>query len=245
MIEPWIVPNWPAPNKVRALITTRSGGVSQGIYDSMNLGDHVGDEAASVAQNRALLHAHLPAEPKWLQQVHGTVVANADTLSDVAQADASIAQRAGTVCTVLTADCLPVLLCDENASAVGAAHAGWRGLAAGVIEATVAAMRVEPAHLMAYLGPAIGPQAFEVGGEVRQIFIAADPAAAQAFVPTAKDPTKWLADIYQLARLRLKKLGVQRVYGGDFCTYSDASRFYSYRRDGATGRMASLIWLAG
>ena len=245
MTPPWIVPNWPAPTKVRALITTRSGGVSQGIYDSMNLGDHVGDDAASVAQNRALLRAHLPAEPKWLQQVHGIAVANADTLSDVAQADASIAQRAGTVCTVLTADCLPVLLCDENASAVGAAHAGWRGLAAGVVEATVAAMRIDPAHLMAYLGPAIGPQAFEVGDEVRQTFIAADPAAAQAFVPSAKDSTKWLADIYQLARLRLKKLGVQRVYGGDFCTYSDASRFYSYRRDGATGRMASLIWLTG
>ena len=245
MIEPWIVPNWPAPTKVRALITTRSGGVSQGVYDSMNLGDHVGDEAANVTQNRALLRTHLPAEPKWLQQVHGIEVANADTLSDVAQADASIAQRAGTVCTVLTADCLPVLLCDENASAVGAAHAGWRGLAGGVVETTVAAMRVDPAHLMAYLGPAIGPQAFEVGDEVRQIFIAADRAAAQAFVPSAKDSTKWLADIYQLARLRLKKIGVQRVYGGDFCTYSDVDRFYSYRRDGATGRMASLIWLTG
>ena len=242
-MAPWIVPNWPAPNKVRALITTRSGGVSQGIYDSMNLGDHVGDEAASVAQNRALLRIHLPAQPKWLEQVHGIAVANADTLSDVAQADASIAQRAGTVCTVLTADCLPVLLCDENATAVGAAHAGWRGLAAGVIEATVAAMRTDPAHLMAYLGPAIGPRAFEVGEEVRQTFIAADPAAAQAFVLSAKDSTKWLADIYQLAGLRLKKIGVQRVYGGDFCTYSDASRFYSYRRDGTTGRMASLIWL--
>ena len=243
MTAAWIVPDWPAPNKVRALITTRSGGVSQGIYDSMNLGDHVGDEAASVAQNRALLRIHLPAQPKWLQQVHGIAVANADTLSDVAQADASIAQRAGTVCTVLTADCLPVLLCDENATAVGAAHAGWRGLAAGVIEATVAAMRTDPAHLMAYLGPAIGPRAFEVGEEVRQTFIAADPAAAQAFVLSAKDSTKWLADIYQLAGLRLKKIGVQRVYGGDFCTYSDATRLYSYRRDGATGRMASLIWL--
>lgn len=239
----WIIPDWPAPASVRALITTRSGGASSVPYGSLNLGDHVGDEARHVAQNRALLRKHLPAEPKWLQQVHGIAVA--DTCAAGVVADASVAFQASEVCVVLTADCLPILLCDQSGTVVGAAHAGWRGLLNGVIEATVAAMQVPPSVLLAYLGPAIGPQAFEVGGEVREAFVALQPKAANAFVAgTARHETsKWFADIYQLARLRLHDLGVAQVYGGNLCTFSDAQRFYSYRRDGATGRMASLIWL--
>jgi polyphenol oxidase len=239
----WITPDWPAPARVRALITTRSGGTSVAPYGSLNLGDHVGDDALQVAQNRALLRAHLPAEPKWLKQVHGVAVADACTIG--AEADASVAYQAHEVCVVLTADCLPILLCDQSGTVVGAAHAGWRGLLNGVIEATVAAMHVPPPSLLAYLGPAIGPQAFEVGDEVRQAFVSLQPEAADAFVVGTADTEtpKWFADIYQLARLSLHKLGVARVFGGDLCTFSDAERFYSYRRDGATGRMASLIWM--
>lgn len=239
----WIIPDWPAPPKVRALITTRSGGVSAAPYGSMNLGDHVGDDAQHVAQNRALLRAHLPAEPKWLNQVHGIAVA--DACATGAEADASVASQASEVCVVLTADCLPILLCDQSGTVVGAAHAGWRGLLSGVIEATVAAMQVPPSSLLAYLGPAIGPQAFEVGEEVREAFVAADSDAVSAFTPGDRqgETQKWMADIYWLARLRLERLGVAGVYGGGMCAYTDAERFFSYRRDRVTGRMASLIWL--
>lgn len=238
-----IVPDWPAPANVRALITTRSGGVSAAPYASFNLGEHVGDNAQHVMQNRAVLGAHLPAEPKWLKQVHGIAVADACATS--VEADASVAFQAGEVCAVLTADCLPVLLCNESGTVVGAAHAGWRGLLSGVIEATAAKMKVLPPSLLAYLGPAIGPQAFEVGDEVRAAFVAVDPEAASAFSPIDRQvgSQKWLADIYRLARLRLERLGVAGVYGGSLCTYTDAERFFSYRRDGVTGRMASLIWL--
>lgn len=245
----WIVPDWKAPANVRALATTRAGGASAGAYASLNLGDHVGDDPAAVAQNRAMLREHLPVEPLWLEQVHGIAVVHADAASGVPKADAAVVHEGGAVCAVLTADCLPVLLCDERGTVVGAAHAGWRGLAAGVIEATIAEMRCEPRELMAWLGPAIGPRAFEVGDEVRQAFLAKDPEASNAFVPrliphaSPLMEQKWLADIYLLARQRLAALGVLRVHGGGFCTFSDAERFYSYRRDGATGRMATLIWL--
>ena len=237
----WIVPDWPAPAQVRALVTTRAGGVSVAPYAGLNLGDHVGDDRVSVAQNRAILRAALPAEPVWLKQVHGIAVLDADSSIASTEADASVTRQASRVCAVLTADCLPVLFCDDQGSVVAAAHAGWRGLAGGMLEATVAAMQVPADSVMAWLGPAIGAQAFEVGDEVREAFVAVQPQASAAFV--AQRRGKWLADIYALARLRLQGIGVTRIYGGGACTYSEAARFYSYRRDGATGRMASLIWL--
>ncbi|ENO77651.1 peptidoglycan editing factor PgeF [Thauera sp. 63] len=238
----FIVPDWSVPMGVRTLVTTRAGGVSLPPYASFNLGDHVGDDPAAVAQNRARLRACLPAEPTWLAQVHGIVVADADQASGVPEADAVVARVQGAVCAVLTADCLPVLLCDDDGSVVAAAHAGWRGLVAGVLEATVARMAVAPSSIRAWLGPAIGQGAFEVGGEVRQAFVTADPGAAAAFVPGAVQG-KWMADLFLLARRRLSQAGVHRVEGGGICTYTDAARFYSYRRDGRTGRFASLIWI--
>ncbi|POA97708.1 peptidoglycan editing factor PgeF [Chromobacterium sinusclupearum] len=238
----WIEADWPVPPKVRTLVTTRAGGVSQGPYASLNLGAHVGDAPEAVTANRALLRDELPAEPAWLNQVHGVAVADAASAGAIPpDADASFARAPGAVCVVMTADCLPVLLCEEQGQAVAAAHAGWRGLCDGVIEATVAAMGLPPTRLMAWLGPAIGPDAFEVGAEVRQAFVEKDAAAAAAFVEI--DHGKYLADIYALARLRLEKLGVSRIHGGDFCTVIDRERFFSYRRDRITGRMASLIWL--
>jgi len=238
----FIHPDWPAPPGVRALVTTRQGGVSRAPWHSFNLGDHVGDDPGAVAANRALLRRELPAEPVWLKQVHGTRCVDAATAAPGVEADASFTRRRGVVCAVLTADCLPVLFCDDRASVVGIAHAGWRGLAAGVIESTVAAMGEPGEALMAWLGPAIGRRAFEVGGEVRDQFIAHDAQAESAFQPAANG--KWLCDIYQLARQRLQALGVRRVTSADFsCTVGDAEKFFSYRRDGVTGRMASLIWL--
>jgi YfiH family protein len=241
LLEHLIIPDWPAQNNVRALQTIRLGGCSVAPYDSLNLGDHVGDAPLSVARNRMLLNTLLPSEPVWLQQVHGTVVANADMASCLPQADACIARHRDAVCVVMTADCLPVLLCDTQGSVVGAAHAGWKGLAAGVIEATVREMDVVPRDLMAWLGPAISQECFEVGDEVRAAFIAAQPQSAQAFIPGLSG--KWFADIYTLARLRLNALGISRIYGGDHCTFRENERFFSYRRDGATGRMGTFIWL--
>ena len=247
--HPWIVPRWDAPARVGALITTRAGGYGRAPFDTLNLGLHVGDDPATVARNRARLRAVLPNEPCWLKQVHGTGVVEACAAPADAEGDASVAREAGVVCAVMVADCLPVLLCDRLGRVVAAAHAGWRGLAAGVLEATVQGMQVAPSELLAFLGPAIGPTAFEVGDEVRQAFLAVDPAAAAAFVarPTdagpARTPRKWLANIYALAARRLGACGVTRVYGGGDCTYRDAGRFFSYRRDGATGRMAAAIWL--
>jgi YfiH family protein len=245
-------PDWPAPANVHAFVTTRAGGVSGGPWASLNLGDHVGDDPAAVAENRRRLRAHLPAEPVWLRQVHGIHCCDAQVLSGAGsamppEADAALSRAPGVVCAVLTADCLPLLLCDEAGSAVAAAHAGWRGLAGGVIESTVAALGVPGERLLAWLGPAIGPGNFEVGDEVRAAFVAHDAQAAAAFAARAEG--KWLCDIYLLARQRLAALGVRRVFGGneagaDFCTVRDAARFYSYRRDGVTGRMASLIWLS-
>lgn len=237
----FIVPDWPAPANVRALVTTRHGGVSAAPYASLNLGDHVGDDPAAVAENRRLLRARLPAEPVWLKQVHGTRCIDAARAASGAEADAAFTRSPGVVCAVLTADCLPILLCDAAGSVVAAAHAGWRGLATGVIESTVATMGVPGERLLAWLGPAIGPQHFEVGGEVRDVFLANDPQAASAFV--VRPDGKWLCDIYRLAAQRLACLGICRIASADFCTVRDTGRFFSYRRDGATGRMASLIWL--
>ncbi len=258
----WIVPDWPAPARVRALMTTRAGGVSPAPYDSFNCATHVGDDPAAVAENRRLLRADLPAEPMWLDQVHGVAVAEhlpspsegggegvGDSRLAVPCADAAVAHTPGRVCVVQTADCLPVLFCDDRGSVVAAAHAGWRSLAAGVLEAAVAAMGVAPDRVLAWLGAAIGPDAFEVGEEVREAFVNQHPLAAVAFRPALpgtldETPRKWLADLYVLARIRLAATGVERVYGGGLCTYTDRARFFSFRRDGATGRMASMIWLA-
>jgi hypothetical protein len=204
----------------------------------------VGDDPGRVALNRARVREQLdlPAEPLWLRQVHGCEVAQASEGPAGCTADAAVARGPGQVCAVMTADCLPVLLCDRRGRAVAAVHAGWRGLAAGVVEEAVAALGTGPDQVLAWLGPAIGPDAFEVGPEVRDRFLASDREAAKAFRPGAGD--RWLADLYTLARRRLDAVGVQAVYGGGFCTYSEADRFFSYRRDGSTGRMASLIWLA-
>lgn len=240
-MEDWITPDWPAPPRVRALVTTRRGGVSGGNLASFNLAEHVGDDPAVVAGNRRILRQHLPGDPLWLAQVHGVHCVDAAQAQPGVAADACVAHAPDQVCVVMTADCLPVLLCDTAGTAVGVAHAGWRGLAAGVIESAVAAMACPPSRLLAWLGPAIGPSAFEVGDEVRAAFIAIDAAAADAFAPQAVG--KWHCDLYLLARQRLNACGVGEISGGDFCTFSDAGRFYSFRRDRQTGRMASLIWL--
>lgn len=236
----WIIPDWPAPPRVKSLITTRNGGESRGPFSSFNLGFGVGDDPEVVRNNRARLRRELPQEPRWLRQRHGARVVEADSIALPTEADASVARHAGTVCAVLVADCLPVLLTDRAGTVVAAVHAGWRGLACGVIENTVEAMKVPPSEILAYLGPAIGPEAFEVGAEVRDAFLAKDSDAAAAFVP--RQQAKWLADIYLLARQALARCGVPMVYGGGFCTVSDGRRFFSYRRDRTTGRMAALIW---
>ncbi len=239
----WISPEWPAPANVHAFMTTRSGGVSLGPFASFNPAGHVGDAANAVAENRRLLRRALPAEPLWLNQVHGCAVAcemQSGNRDDLPTADASVAFLAGEVRAVLTADCLPVLFCDAAGSRVAAAHAGWRGLAAGVLEETVHAMRVPPTQILAWLGAAIGPAAFAVGDEVRAAFLARHPAAAAAFLPHTV-PGRYLADLYALARIRLAAAGVTRVHGGGLCTHGDP-RFFSYRREPRTGRMACVIW---
>jgi purine-nucleoside/S-methyl-5'-thioadenosine phosphorylase / adenosine deaminase len=250
----WVEAGWLAPRGVRALCTLRTGGASAAPYASLNLGDHVGDAAAAVAENRRRLAADagLPAGPVWLRQVHGIGVADLDAAAPDAAApgaapitgDAAFTRCRGRVCAILTADCLPVLLAADSGDLVAAAHAGWRGLAGGVIEATVAAIMgagVAPGRLLAWLGPAIGPQHFEVGGEVREALLANDPAAESAFAPNARG--RFMADLQQLARRRLAAAGVDRIYGGEECTYADPTRYFSYRRDGVTGRQAALIWL--
>jgi len=241
----WLHPDWPTPARVEACVTTRNGGVSRGPYRSLNLGDHVGDHPRAVAENRGRLveALGLAQAPAWLEQVHATRVVAAENARGGCQADAVISRSPGPACVVLTADCLPVLLCEREGACVAAAHAGWRGLAAGVLEATVAATGEPPAHLMAWLGPAIGPRAYEVGPEVRDAFVRHSPRAASAFEPAG--PGHWLADLYALARERLRLAGVQRVYGGGLCTFRMSARFFSYRRDGTTGRMASLVWIRG
>ena len=238
----WIVPDWPAPANVKAFITTRAGGSSIGPYAGLNLGLRTDDDPLAVEANRRRLRAALPGEPKWLRQVHGCDVVDADALGGVPEADAAVARSANTVCAVLVADCIPVLLADRAGSAVAIAHAGWRGLARGVLERAMERLDRPPEELLAYLGPGIGPGAFEVGPDVRDAFLAGDARAEAAFSP--RSPGKWMADLFLLARQRLARCGVTRIHGGDLCTYSDPRRFYSYRRDGATGRMAALIWRA-
>jgi YfiH family protein len=244
----FIHPQWSAPENVRAAVTTRNGGVSRSPFDSLNMAGHVGDKPEAVAANRKMVAEKLsmPDKPHWLNQVHGKGVANLDLdTTGMPEADASMTRRAGCVCAVLTADCLPVLFCNKAGTRVAAAHAGWRGLAAGVLEATVESLG-EPAHeLLAWLGPAIGPQSFEVGDEVYQAFVNQDEDASSAFKQSIQTDRKghWYADLYQLARFRLEKAGVNSVFGGGLCTFKDSQRFYSYRRDGKTGRMASLIWI--
>ena len=278
----WIVPDWPAPSHVRAAMTARTGGVSQAPFASFNPASHVGDDPADVAENRRILRQWLPAEPLWLNQVHGARVfelalptpalpASGEGESPspaggggwegesnirreiigagpiAPEADASLTRQPGLVCAVLTADCLPVLFCDEAGTVVAAAHAGWRGLASGMLEETVKSMKIDPGRILAWLGAAIGPSSFEVGPEVRETFVAQHAMAGIAFRPALpgtldEAPRKWLADIYMLARIRLAAIGVERVYGGGDCTFKDSRRFFSYRRDGRTGRMASLIW---
>ena len=244
----WIVPDWPAPARVGALVTTRFGGVSAGPLTAMNLGRKGRDDAAALAENRRRLTEFLPSPPVWLDQVHGTVVATltreAATLP-APVADAAVTCERDVVCAILTADCLPVLFADRTGVAVGIAHAGWRGLAAGVLEATIAALRdlgVRREDIVAWLGPAIGPSAFEVGDDVRAAFLAADPRAATCFAPHRGD--RWLADLYGLARQRLARGGVTRVGGGGFCTFAEPARFFSHRRERESGRMAAAVWLA-
>ena len=236
----FIIPDWPAPPNVKALQTTRAGGVSQAPYDSLNLGMHVKDNPLHVALNRQLLSQFLPSEPVWLNQVHGIRVVDAANTNCIPDADACFTMHKKAVCVTMTADCLPVLLCDQAGTRVAAIHAGWRGLCDGVIEAAVGAMRIEGAQLMAWLGPAIGPQAFEVGAEVCAQFIAKDAQAESAFTPHGD---KYLGDLYKIATQRMNKLGVTQIYGGGLCTYTDSSGFFSFRRDGDTGRMGTFIWL--
>lgn len=238
-----IRPDWPAPARVHAASTTRHGGVSTGPYASLNLGEHVGDVADAVSENRRRVGEalNLTQTPHWLQQVHRTRVAQLDGSVVIEPADAVVTTRAGEVCVIMTADCLPVLLCDRSGSVVAAAHCGWRSLAAGVLENTVKTMETKASELMAWLGPAIGPEAYEVGDEVMQAFVDIDVHATAAF--RHKPNGKWLCDLYALARLRLEALGIKAVYGGGFCTLTDKDRFFSYRRDEKCGRMGTFIWL--
>jgi len=236
-----IIPDWPAPSNVHAIQTTRQGGFSDAPFESLNLGAHVQDHLITVVKNRQLLDQFVPAEPVWLNQVHGTNVIDAALSSCVQDADASFTTQSNVVCVTMTADCLPVLLCDKQGTAVCAIHAGWRSLCDGVIENAVLAMGLKAEDVLAWLGPAIGPDAFKVGAEVRQAFIEKDANATQAFRPHAD---KWLANLYLLATQRLNNVGIKAIYGGGDCTYSYPERYFSFRRDGMTGRMATMIWLA-
>ena len=235
----FIIPDWPAPANVKAIQTTRLGGYSVAPYGSLNLGLHVQDDGLAVAKNRQLLSDYLPSQPVWLNQVHGVEVIDVTKSLCVQDADASFSKNKNVVCVTMTADCLPVLLCNQQGTAVASIHAGWRSLCDGVIEATIKMMGVESEELMAWLGPAIGPDAFEVGSEVREAFIAQDAQADQAFKAYGD---KWLGDLYKIAKQRLNKQGLNKICGGGECTYSDPSRYFSFRRDGLTGRMATMIW---
>ena len=242
-------PDWPASAAVQALSTTRKGGVSQVPWHSLNLGSHVGDNPANVTENRRRLAAFMGVEAGqigWLNQVHGTRVVKlvGDNLNGCPDADASFTRQRGVVCAILTADCLPVILADRDGEVVGAAHAGWRSLCGGVLENLIRAMAVEPSRLIAWFGPSIGPANFEVGPEVRAAFVAQQAESETAFSECGARPGHFVADIYELARLRLSRAGVSDISGGGLCTVNDPERFYSYRRDGQTGRMATLIWLA-
>ncbi|HYS57042.1 MAG TPA: peptidoglycan editing factor PgeF [Burkholderiales bacterium] len=236
----WITPDWPAGRRVHALITTRDGGVSSGKFASLNLSMRVGDDPRRVARNRAILRACLPAEPAWVKQVHGTAVIDAARATPDAEADGVVTQSTGRVCAMMVADCLPVLLSDREGKSVGIAHAGWRGLAGGIVENVVQAMGVPSRDVIAYIGPGIGARRYEVGEDVRSAFVDRDPAAARSFAP--QQDGKYLVDLCALARQRLAAAGVAGIHGGGFCTASE-ERFFSFRRDQTTGRMAGLIWL--
>lgn len=236
----WLAADWPAPDNICSGTTLRKGGVSQGAFSSLNPAQHVADNPVNVARNRAIIieTLQLPAQPVWLEQIHSDMVIKADAATCMETADASYTNKKGVVCAVLTADCLPLLLCSVDGNGVAAVHAGWRGLLSGVVENTVKTMREE--NLIAWLGPAIGAEHFEVGAEVRNAFLNKSMVFAEAFRKQKKD--KWLADIYRLARITLVGVGVEQVFGGGYCTMTDKDRFFSYRRDGKTGRMATLIW---
>lgn len=236
----WLIPEWPAPAGIKSCVTTRNGGVSLAPFDSFNLGDHVDDDPQAVAANRLRLTSELKIQAAWLKQVHGVVVAEADP-TQVVEADASWTATPGIACTIMTADCLPALFCDRAGTLVAAAHAGWRGLAAGVLEATADSLQVSPDEILVWLGPAIGQPSFEVGGEVREAFISKHPQTDATFI-ASKNPGRFMADIYALARLRLAAHGITAVYGGGFDTFTDP-RFYSYRQSARNGRFASLIWI--
>ncbi|MEC6908763.1 peptidoglycan editing factor PgeF [Photobacterium piscicola] len=238
-----IIPNWPAPENVLTVSTTRLGGVSSAPYNALNLGLHVGDDVSSVLTNRQLLKQHcwLIAEPAWLNQIHSPIVIDLTApLTDVIDADGSFTREPGLACAIMTADCLPVLLCNKQGTEVAAVHAGWRGLAAGVIDNAIAKFSCPSADIMAWMGPAIGPTAFEVGSEVREQFIDVDANAADAFIAHGD---KWLANLYLLAQQCLQRYGISAIYGGEYCTFNNDELFYSYRRQAVTGRQASLIWL--
>lgn len=239
----YITPDWSAPAKVKAYVTTRTNGYSQAPFDSFNLATHVGDDAENVAKNREQLaqQLQLPQQPHWLQQVHGIEAVAAESVAQGYCADAIYTEQINKVCVVMTADCLPVFFCNQQATKVAVAHAGWRGLANGVLESTLQKLNCNPSDIIIWLGPAISQAAFEVGDEVRQTFSDYLPQAQQAFKPSR--PQHWYADLYLLAKQRLQAQGIQHIFAGTFCTYTDSQRFYSYRRDGQTGRMASLIWL--
>lgn len=242
MAANWIPASWPAPDCVVAGTTLRHGGVSEGSFRSLNLGEFSGDDAKAVQENRTRFRAicDLPSAPRWLRQVHGTSVVIEPRAGETPEADAAITRRAGVVCVVLTADCLPVILASADGAELAVAHAGWRGLAGGVLEATVRQMSADPAELIAWLGPAISQPAFEVGPEVRQEFLAHDAAAARCFMANRRG--RWQADLYALARMRLESLDIAQVSGGEYCTFGEPQRFFSYRRDGACGRMASFVF---
>ena len=241
----WITPNWPAPSTVRALTTTRWGGTSRAPYASLNLALTTGDAPTAVARNQALVLSTLGIErkPCWLDQTHGSEVVRAARYDFAPRADASVGSAGSPPCAVLTADCLPVVLCDMAGVRVGIAHAGWRGLAGKVIERCIASMERPGRELIAWLGPAIGPGSYEVGPEVRDACLAADPGARAAFAPSPARADRWFADLYAIAARQLQSAGVERIHGGGFCTYRDADRFFSHRRDGTTGRFATLVWI--
>ena len=239
MTHNWLKADWPAPDFIKAGTTLRQGGVSNKPYDSFNLATHVGDELAAVNQNRAALN--VPGTPLWLEQIHSTKAVLLPSEEIIPKADAAYTSEKNVVCTVMTADCLPLLITDRQGSCIAAIHAGWRGLCDGIIEATINKLPVEPKSLLVWLGPAIGPDVYEVGQEVYDAFIKDDAEAKHAFIDVSDG--HWLFDIYQLAKLRLNKMGVSHIYGGEHCTLSEEEQFFSYRRDGVTGRMASLIWI--
>jgi hypothetical protein len=236
-------PDWPAPARVSAWVTVRAGGASSGSYSALNLATHVGDAPQCVAENRAILSAglRLPSEPVWLEQVHGTNVLDLDR-DAVAPADGAVTSRAGVVCAVLTADCLPVIFASRDGGRAGVAHAGWRGLLSGVLPAAVRALQTPPADVVAWLGPAISSASYEVGADVRDAYLARDAEASAAFSPNGRG--RWQADLYALARASLAGAGVKAVHGGGFCTFAEANRFFSHRREAPCGRFATLVWLA-